>query len=186
MQQNKILYFQHRSLRLGLDSNANALLCTPTFFSMGLIYCSQDPQVQNLANITLKLGLTTLFTHLKIILLQYFQFSTTNSIQTDPYLFSFFWKRHMKIELHISTTHPVSWKHYVFTPHLCSLFYQFDCKMYCYRKVSWIDLKHDWRQVTFLSYLVVPLRFGNKWFHAHDACFTTSYKASHITQLQFP
>ena len=33
---------------------------------------------------TLKLGPTALFTHLKIILLQYFQFSTISGIQTDP------------------------------------------------------------------------------------------------------
>ena len=33
---------------------------------------------------TLKLGPTTLFTYLKIILLQYFQFSRISSIQTDP------------------------------------------------------------------------------------------------------
>ena len=33
----------------------------------------------------LKLGPTTLFTHLKIILLLYFQFSTISSIQTDFY-----------------------------------------------------------------------------------------------------
>ena len=33
---------------------------------------------------TLKFSLTVLFTHLKIILLQYFQFSIINNIQTDP------------------------------------------------------------------------------------------------------
>jgi len=33
---------------------------------------------------TLKLDSMTLFTYLKIILLQYFQFSTINGIQTDP------------------------------------------------------------------------------------------------------
>ena len=37
-----------------------------------------------LAKTTLKLGLTVLFTHLKIILLQYFQFSTISDIQIDP------------------------------------------------------------------------------------------------------
>ena len=40
----------------------------------GFVYCSQDPQVLFLAKTTSKLGSTTLFTHLKIILLQYFQF----------------------------------------------------------------------------------------------------------------
>ena len=40
----------------------------------------------------LKMGLTVLFTHLKIILLQCFQFSVSakiSSIQTDPYIFNF-------------------------------------------------------------------------------------------------
>ena len=53
-------------------------------FSMGHIHCSHDSQVQNSANITLKLGSTTLFIYLKIILLQCFQFLTISSIQTDP------------------------------------------------------------------------------------------------------
>jgi len=39
---------------------------------MDLMYCSRDPQVQNSAKSILKLGLTVLFTYLKIILLQYF------------------------------------------------------------------------------------------------------------------
>ena len=34
---------------------------------------------------SLKLGLTTLFTHLKMILLQYFQFSAISSIRIDHY-----------------------------------------------------------------------------------------------------
>ena len=38
-----------------------------------------------LEKIILKLGSTALFTRLKIILLQYFQFSTISGIQTDPY-----------------------------------------------------------------------------------------------------
>ena len=54
------------------------------FFSMGPMYCSQDSQVRISANFTLKLGLTALFIHLKIILLQCFQFSTISGIQTDP------------------------------------------------------------------------------------------------------
>ena len=36
------------------------------------------------ATFSLKMGLTVLFTHLKIILLQCFQFSAFNCIQTDP------------------------------------------------------------------------------------------------------
>ena len=44
----------------------------------------------NSANITLKLGPTALFIHLKIILLQYFQFSAISNIQTAPQKLSFF------------------------------------------------------------------------------------------------
>ena len=53
-------------------------------FSMSPVHCSQDLQVIISANITLKLGLTVLFTYLKIILLQYFKFSVISSIQIDP------------------------------------------------------------------------------------------------------
>ena len=42
---------------------------------VGFVHCSQDPQVPLSANITSNLDPTTLLTHLKIILLQYFQFS---------------------------------------------------------------------------------------------------------------
>ena len=49
-----------------------------------------DPQTSFLAKFSLKIGLTALFTHLKIILLQYFQFSTINDIQTDPKLLLLF------------------------------------------------------------------------------------------------
>ena len=58
--------------RLGFDINAFSLLCMSAFFYVGPMHCSQDLQVKNLANIILKLGPTALFTHLKIILLQYF------------------------------------------------------------------------------------------------------------------
>ena len=41
-----------------------------------------------------KFGLTVLFTHLKIILLQYFQFSIISNIQTDPKVkFSLYFSR---------------------------------------------------------------------------------------------
>ena len=46
--------------------------------------CSQDQQVQNLVDITLKLGPTGTIHSLKFILLQCFQFSAINGIQTDP------------------------------------------------------------------------------------------------------
>ena len=42
-------------------------------FSVGPVHCSRDPQVQKNANVKLKMGPTTLFTLLKIILLQCFQ-----------------------------------------------------------------------------------------------------------------
>ena len=49
-------------------------------FSMSLMHCSRDPRVRISANLTLKLGLTALFTYLKIISLQCFQFSVISSI----------------------------------------------------------------------------------------------------------
>ena len=52
-------------------------------FSVGHMHCSQDLQVLLSPKITLKLDPTVLFTHLKIILLQYFQFSVISSIQID-------------------------------------------------------------------------------------------------------
>ena len=42
---------------------------------VGLVHCSWDSQTSFSAKLSLKMGLTALFTHLKIILLQYFQFS---------------------------------------------------------------------------------------------------------------
>ena len=71
-------------LRLGLDCNKKEKkICVCVFF-VDPMHCSRDPQVQISTNFSLKLIPTTLFTHLKIILLQYFQFSVINSIQTDP------------------------------------------------------------------------------------------------------
>ena len=55
--------------------------------SVGPVYCSWDPQVLYLRKKKLKMGPTTLFAHLKIILLQCFQFSIFSKIsciQTDP------------------------------------------------------------------------------------------------------
>ena len=49
--------------------------CVSAFFSLGPMHYSQDLQVLNLTKSTLKLSPTALFTHLKIILLQCFQFS---------------------------------------------------------------------------------------------------------------
>ena len=39
------------------------------FFYVGLMYCSRDQQIQNSTTFSLKLNPTTLFTHLKFILL---------------------------------------------------------------------------------------------------------------------
>ena len=66
-----------------------------TEFSLGLaffcvsVYCLWDLQVRKSAKTTLKLGPTVLFTYLKIILLQYFQYSAISGIQTDSkYIFN--------------------------------------------------------------------------------------------------
>ena len=48
------------------------------FICVDPVHCSRDSQVRILVKSTLKLSLTALFTHLKIILLQYFQFSVFN------------------------------------------------------------------------------------------------------------
>ena len=54
------------------------------FFLVGLWALFMGPTSRENANLTLKLGFTALFTHLKIILLQCFQFSVISGIQTDP------------------------------------------------------------------------------------------------------
>ena len=48
------------------------------FFCMDLMHYLHDPQIRNSVTFSLKLDLTILFTHLKIILLQCFQFSVFN------------------------------------------------------------------------------------------------------------
>ena len=53
-------------------------------FCVDPVYYSQDPRLFFSATFSLKLGPMTLFTHLKIILLQCFQFSTISGIQTNP------------------------------------------------------------------------------------------------------
>ena len=42
--------------------------------SVGPVHCSRDPQTSLFSSFSLKMGPTTLFTYLKIILLQYFKF----------------------------------------------------------------------------------------------------------------
>ena len=58
-------------------------------FLVGPVHCSWDPQVLYSEKKTLKLGPTILFTHLKIILLQCFQFSVFNNKQYLNRLFIF-------------------------------------------------------------------------------------------------
>ena len=58
-------------------------LCCPACFLCGPVQCSRDLQLRNSANFSLKLGPTILFTYLKIILRQCFQFSTISDIQID-------------------------------------------------------------------------------------------------------
>ena len=53
-------------------------------FSVDPVHCSEDLQVRILINFSLKLDPMALFTYLKIIFLQCFQFSTIGSIQTNP------------------------------------------------------------------------------------------------------
>ena len=52
---------------------------------MGLVHCSWDSQISFSVNIIFNIGLMALLIHLKIILLQYFQFSVISDIQTDLY-----------------------------------------------------------------------------------------------------
>ena len=53
-------------------------------FPVGPVHYSQDLQILYLVKKKLKMDLTVLFIYLKIILLQYFQFSIISGIQTDP------------------------------------------------------------------------------------------------------
>ena len=46
--------------------------------NLGPVHCSPNPQISFLAKFSLKISLTTQFTHFKIILLQYFQFLVFN------------------------------------------------------------------------------------------------------------
>ena len=62
---------------------------TRSFVNSALVHCSWSHKLHFLSTFSLKMGLTVLFTHLKIILLQCFQFSVfsfskISSIQTDP------------------------------------------------------------------------------------------------------
>ena len=61
----------------------------PSFMNSISVHCLRTHKFHFLSNFLLKMGLIVLFTHLKIILLQYFQFSIfsfskISSIQTKP------------------------------------------------------------------------------------------------------
>ena len=51
-------------------------LCGFYAFLVGLVHCSWDQQISFFNKTFIKIGSIALFTHLKIILLQYFHFST--------------------------------------------------------------------------------------------------------------
>ena len=71
------------SVYLSVDSVFNTCverLC----LSVGLVYYLQNLQTSFLTKFLLKISLTALFIHIKIILLQCFQFLAINDIQTDP------------------------------------------------------------------------------------------------------
>ena len=62
---------------------------TKSSMNSASVHCSWTHKFHFSVTFSLKMGPTTLFTHLKIILLQYFQFqfsvsTTISSIQTDP------------------------------------------------------------------------------------------------------
>ena len=67
----------------------DAHFCGCGVFPVGLVHYSQDPQTSFLLKLSLKIDLTTLFTYLKIIVLQCFQFlvsvfSKISYIQAHP------------------------------------------------------------------------------------------------------
>ena len=66
--------------------------------SMGPMHYSWDPQISLFSNFSLKMGLTILFTHFKIILLQCFQFSifsfNKNKLYPNGPLIWKLWRQH--------------------------------------------------------------------------------------------
>ena len=91
--QNRTLYickiYYYRSIVISSIKYLKFSVHFPAFCwkIVGQVHCSRDPQILFSAKKTLKLGLTALFTYLKIILLQYFQisiFSKIRGIQTHP------------------------------------------------------------------------------------------------------
>ena len=74
---------QNKTLSVSLESTFYAFSNKCVFFT-GSCALFTGPVSIFLAKITLKLGPKALFTHLKIILLQCFQFSVISDIQTNP------------------------------------------------------------------------------------------------------
>ena len=66
--------------RLGLDSTKNECL----HFFYGSCALFMRPTSTDFSKFFFKTGFQALFTHLKIILVQYFQFSAISGIQTEP------------------------------------------------------------------------------------------------------
>ena len=63
-------------------------------FSVGPAHCLQDPQIlySKKKKKTLRLGSTILFTHLKIILLQFFSFQQNKQYLNTPIVLNFYVK----------------------------------------------------------------------------------------------
>ena len=67
---SSVLHLRFLLLFFFLDAH----FCGCDVFPVGLVHCSQDLQTSFLLKLSLKMDLTALFTYLKIILLQCFQF----------------------------------------------------------------------------------------------------------------
>ena len=78
------LFSRFRALCMRPTTSLTSKIFTGMCLSVGPVHCSWDPQTSFLAKFLLKMSLTILFTHLQIILLQYFQFSIISSIQMYP------------------------------------------------------------------------------------------------------
>ena len=80
-------FFGHqlfKTIRVCLDSIQHLEFCVFSVFSGSRALFTRPASTFFFIKITLKLGLTVLFTHLKIILQHCFLFSVISGIQTDP------------------------------------------------------------------------------------------------------
>ena len=80
------------------------------FFSQSvhIVYCLWTHKFHFSATFSLKMSLTVLFTHLKIILLQYFSVSVFSCIQTDL-------KLNIGVDAHFKAKEHMVWSHCSFT-----------------------------------------------------------------------